>query len=233
MSEIKDLLNEIKSKERHEILQTFISDKGILITPNMRFLYSFRNNTDFKSIFPVDDSTMICDSWLLYFLLKRRKTRYPGSIFFYDFVVATEELNYYLLGGDNAEINEECIRTLKKMSPNNRYYGYSPPFGFENDRAQMDLIEERVKYHSIDVLVIGLGMAKQEIVALSLRTSLQVPYVFCIGSTINALGSNTHQTRRNLNVYGLEWTYRMIHEPLRFVQRKLSDMVEIFFFLKG
>lgn len=71
-----------------------------------------------------------------------------------------------------------------------------------------------------DLIVLGMGMPRQEAVARELRASLDAPcLIVCGGAIIDFLGGKTARAPRWLQAIGLEWAWRLALEPRRLFRR--------------
>ena len=74
--------------------------------------------------------------------------------------------------------------------------------------------------HNSALIVLGMGMPRQEEVALALRAALTQPcLIVCGGAIIDFLGGKTPRAPRWMRRVGLEWVYRLAREPRRLFQR--------------
>jgi exopolysaccharide biosynthesis WecB/TagA/CpsF family protein len=74
--------------------------------------------------------------------------------------------------------------------------------------------------HRPRVIVLGMGMPKQEEVALMLRAALGAPcLIVCGGAIIDFLGGKVPRAPRWMRRSGLEWLFRLGREPLRLWNR--------------
>jgi len=71
-----------------------------------------------------------------------------------------------------------------------------------------------------DLIVLGMGMPKQELVAQALRTRLNFPCtIVCGGAIIDFLAERTARAPMWLRKAGMEWAYRLAKEPTRLFHR--------------
>jgi len=71
-----------------------------------------------------------------------------------------------------------------------------------------------------ELIVLGMGMPKQEAVAQRLRDTLQGPcLIVCGGAILDFLGARVPRAPRLLRTIGLEWAYRLAREPRRLFVR--------------
>jgi N-acetylglucosaminyldiphosphoundecaprenol N-acetyl-beta-D-mannosaminyltransferase len=74
--------------------------------------------------------------------------------------------------------------------------------------------------HRPVVIVLGMGMPRQEEVAEALRAAIGFPcLIVCGGAIIDFLGNKTSRAPAWLRHAGLEWTYRLALEPSRLFRR--------------
>jgi exopolysaccharide biosynthesis WecB/TagA/CpsF family protein len=70
------------------------------------------------------------------------------------------------------------------------------------------------------LIILGMGMPRQEQVAVSLRARLARPaLIVCGGAILDFLGGRVHRAPRVLRHAGLEWTWRLAREPRRLFRR--------------
>jgi N-acetylglucosaminyldiphosphoundecaprenol N-acetyl-beta-D-mannosaminyltransferase len=71
-----------------------------------------------------------------------------------------------------------------------------------------------------DLIVLGMGMPKQEAVAVALRSALSFPcLIVCGGAILDFLGARTPRAPLLMRKVGLEWLYRLALEPRRLFAR--------------
>ena len=88
--------------------------------------------------------------------------------------------------------------------------------GFLDDRAYLALaIQSRP-----ELIVLGMGMPRQEEVAIALRSNLNYPcLIVCGGAIIDFWGGKTSRAPVWMRRSGMEWLYRLQMEPKRLFQR--------------
>lgn len=74
--------------------------------------------------------------------------------------------------------------------------------------------------HRPQLIVLGMGMPRQEEVAMVLRASLGYPcLIVCGGAILDFLGNKTSRAPTWMRRTGLEWSYRLALEPRRLFRR--------------
>lgn len=88
--------------------------------------------------------------------------------------------------------------------------------GFLDTAAYLQLAAE----HRPALIVLGMGMPRQEEVAVVLRGALGYPcLIVCGGAILDFLGNKTSRAPRWMRRGGLEWAYRLALEPKRLFRR--------------
>lgn len=74
--------------------------------------------------------------------------------------------------------------------------------------------------HAPALIILGMGMPRQEIVALALRDALHRPcLIVCGGAILDFLGGRIPRAPKVLRSLGLEWAWRLAREPRRLFRR--------------
>jgi len=74
-----------------------------------------------------------------------------------------------------------------------------------------------------DILLVGMGMGRQERWVLENRDRLEVPVVAVCGACIEYFAGSVSTAPRWLGPLGLEWVYRLLSDPPRFAWRYLVE----------
>ena len=91
----------------------------------------------------------------------------------------------FLLGGDEG-IADKAARVLEEKYPGLRIAGtHCPPFGFEKDPEQMDLIRAKLTEAKPTIVLVALGCPKQERLIDTLRTDFPQTWFFGIGNSLS------------------------------------------------
>ena len=119
-----------------------------------------------------------------------------------------ENLRVYLCGGSDTDI-EKFIILIKTKYPSlnivgskNGYFSYEE-FG--------DLKSDAVSLKP-DLVVLGLGGIKQEIIASKLSPYVE-GYIFTCGAFISQTTENINYYPKSIDKYNLRWAYRFWKEP--------------------
>lgn len=88
--------------------------------------------------------------------------------------------------------------------------------GFQSERAYVEFIRSEAP----DLIVLGMGMPKQELVASLIRREVERPcLIVCGGAIIDFLGGKVRRAPAWVRKAGLEWVFRLLLEPRRLFRR--------------
>lgn len=88
--------------------------------------------------------------------------------------------------------------------------------GFFETEHYLQLLNQ----HRPDLVVLGMGMPKQEMVAEQLREHGPQPFlIVCGGAIIDFLGGKVERAPTFFRHIGMEWSYRLAREPKRLFRR--------------
>ena len=125
----------------------------------------------------------------------------------------------YLYGGHNQGALVQLALNLRQRFPGVRIVGgYSPPhraLSAEEERA----VAEEINRSRADVVWIGIGVPKQEKWMARMRPLLQAPVLIGVGAAFDFHAGLVPQAPNWLQEAGLEWAYRLAHEPRRLWRR--------------
>jgi exopolysaccharide biosynthesis WecB/TagA/CpsF family protein len=130
---------------------------------------------------------------------------------------AREGLKVYLYGA-RPQALKRLVERLPKMVPGLQLAGsYSPPFrltSLEEDAASL----QRIIDSGADILFVGISTPRQETWAHRNRAGLAMPIV-CVGAAFDLHAGMVKMAPRWMQDRGLEWLFRVTHEPRRLGRR--------------
>ncbi len=143
-------------------------------------------------------------------------------------LAAKKQYTMYFFGAAQG-VAAEAARKLTAKNPGLKVVGTdSPPYGFEQDPAQLHAALKKITDASPDILVVGLGTPKQEFFLWENREKLEGILGFGIGAGLDFAAGNVRRAPEWMQKAGLEWFYRLCHEPRRLFKRYLVDDMKIF-----
>jgi N-acetylglucosaminyldiphosphoundecaprenol N-acetyl-beta-D-mannosaminyltransferase len=133
-------------------------------------------------------------------------------------------LSHFFYGGEPG-IPERLTAELKKKFPWLNVVGaYSPPFR-PLKKEEDEEIGRRINEAKPDILWVALGNPKQEIWMYEHRKMLDVPMIIGVGAAFDFLSGNVKHAPKWMQNAGLEWLFRLAHEPRRLWKRYLIGNV--------
>lgn len=90
--------------------------------------------------------------------------------------------------------------------------------GFQSEKRYVESV--RKDCAAFKLVVLGMGMPRQELVAQHLRQVLSGPaLIICGGAILDFMADRVPRAPRLLRENGLEWAYRLLREPRRLFRR--------------
>jgi N-acetylglucosaminyldiphosphoundecaprenol N-acetyl-beta-D-mannosaminyltransferase len=115
--------------------------------------------------------------------------------------------------GAKEEVNKRAVEKLSHTYPEINIVGRS--HGYISEEKMNDLVS-KINDSQADILFVSLGSPKQERWIQKYLPSLDVKICQGIGGTLDVISGNTKRAPSRLQKLGLEFVYRLIHEPKRF-----------------
>jgi N-acetylglucosaminyldiphosphoundecaprenol N-acetyl-beta-D-mannosaminyltransferase len=126
---------------------------------------------------------------------------------------------FYLYGGRNQGALAQLARCLRLRHPGLKIVGgYSPPFR-PLTAAEEESIAADIDRSGADVVWVGIGVPKQEKWMARMRDRLQAPVLIGVGAAFDFHAGLVPQAPPAVQRLGLEWLYRLGHEPRRLWRR--------------
>ncbi len=124
-------------------------------------------------------------------------------------------------GGDT-DVMDKLVKTMETKYPGlNIAYSYSPPFralsSEEDNEVCINIQKSRIR-----ILFVGLGCPKQEIWMAEHKGKLPA-VMLGVGAAFDFLAGRKPQAPKWMQAIGLEWLFRLMHEPRRLARRYLYN----------
>ena len=127
----------------------------------------------------------------------------------------------YLYGGRNQGALVQLALNLRQRYPGVKIVGgYSPPFRELTDEER-DWVVGDIDACGADVVWVGIGQPKQEKWMAEFRARLDAPVLVGVGAAFDFHAGLVPQAPQWMQRMGLEWLYRLAHEPRRLWRRYL------------
>lgn len=116
--------------------------------------------------------------------------------------------------GSSEEVLEKLKDNLKQQFPDLLISGtFSPPFCSVEEIPMLDHCE-MIKESGTDILFIGLGCPKQELLSAKMKKELSIP-ICAVGAAFDFHAGTLAQAPSWMQKHGLEWLFRLLKEPRR------------------
>lgn len=197
------------------------NQKGVIVASlNAYTSYLVCKMKDFPSnqiLFTVDGKIPF---WVFKILTKRNSPALiQGSSFGEFFLKEMRMKRRILVVGGSAHINQLAISKMEELG----YFtiGNSLQFISSKFESQMHELRNQIDEYSIDTVFLCLGQPKQEIIATHLIQLFPAIQILCIGAFIDFFTNSKARAPKFIQFLGLEWLWRLIHEPKRLMSRYL------------
>ena len=128
---------------------------------------------------------------------------------------------FYLYGGRNQGALVQLALNLRRRHPGVRIVGgYSPPHRPLTDEEEAAITAE-INRSRADIVWVGIGVPKQEKWMAQMRAELDAPVLIGVGAAFDFHAGLVPQAPGWIQESGLEWAYRLAHEPRRLWRRYL------------
>lgn len=208
-----------------ELLETLLNNSGVTVAVcNTNTLVTADKNSRFLKLLN-SFSYRVPDGMPLVWIMKLRgydQERLNGmKILLNTIELGLEAQTKHFFLGSSPEVLEKLKTQLKTKYPEVSIEGtLSPPFGTDDEIIKF--IDNNIsKFINTDILWVGLGMPKQEVIMHHLNQSnLNIVGIGAVFEWVAGTKSIAPTPMQNL---GLEWLYRLLKEPRRLWKRYFFD----------
>ena len=203
---------------------------GMFMTLHADMLLKLQQDRDFYEMLPMFQ-VITCDSQVLYFLMKliRRpvQERVSGSDYFPAFCerYRDDPSATIFMCGAGPGIAERAAAKVNSRAGRDIVVGFtSPRFDAVPDGPYVDELAAQINASGATVLMMGMGSPRQERFIAALRPKLtSVRLYMPLGGTIDYEAGAVKRPPAWVTKAGLEWAWRVLHEPRRRWRRYLLD----------
>ncbi|MEB3293951.1 MAG: WecB/TagA/CpsF family glycosyltransferase [Synechococcales bacterium] len=130
-----------------------------------------------------------------------------------------QQLSVFLLGA-KPEILTTALQNLRSQYPQAKFAGHHGYFKSNDEQTNRQIVHQ-INQCRPNVLIVGMGMPRQEQWVQQYRDQLQVNAILTGGAVIDRFAGVVSDCPRWLSRWGLEWCYRLCREPKRLAARYL------------
>jgi N-acetylglucosaminyldiphosphoundecaprenol N-acetyl-beta-D-mannosaminyltransferase len=207
-----------------------------VITANVDHLVTTRKSMEIGKMFQ-DAALVVADGvpllWAARFLKTPLSERINGTDLMEQLckLAAQRGFSVFLLGSPE-EIANDAARNMQRRYPGLKLSGIlSPHPGFENDVAENQKIISQLKESRADILFTSLGFPKGVCWISRHLPAFGIPVVIEVGASFVFIAGKIRRAPRWMQRAGMEWFWRLIHEPRRLWKRYLINDLPFFYYL--
>ena len=196
---------------------------GWMLTPNVDPLRQSRDPA--VAGFFGEADLVVADGMPVLWAARLAGTPLPGRVAGSDLIWSLSEaardrgLTVFLLGG-NPGTADRAAERLRETYPGLKVVGtHCPPFGYERDPDALRAIDEAVGRAQPDIVFVGLPFPKQAHLARRLRGVVPAAWMLCVGVVFSFVVGDIPRAPAWMQRIGLEWVWRLVHEPRRLFRR--------------
>lgn len=216
------------------IEKLIVADKNAyVVTPNVDHIIQLERGGEIVDVYKHAD-LILCDgkplTWISKWYGTPIREKISGSDLFPLLCERAAKKGYKMFFLGAAEgVAAKAAENLEARYPGLDVCGvYSPPYGFENNEAEMNKITKMIKDAAPQILIVGLGAPKQEKFIYHNRERLGVPVSLGLGASLDFEAGQIKRAPKWMADHGLEWLYRITQDPKRLAKRYLIDDRKIF-----
>jgi N-acetylglucosaminyldiphosphoundecaprenol N-acetyl-beta-D-mannosaminyltransferase len=213
-----------------ELLQRLDADGGLVFTVNPDHLWHLQHSAAFTSAYRQADFITV-DSQYVYWALRWLGPGVGNTIAGSDLVpaycrrhAANPAVRIFLLGAQPGVAQRARERLNARAGRELVVGAHGPSMNFVDNPQEIETVLAMVRASDATALMVGLGAPKQEIWLARHRTALpRVKVLMGIGATIDYEAGEVRRAPAWLRRLSLEWTYRVVTEPRRYLLRYLRN----------
>lgn len=232
-------INNLTMDETIENIKNMIENnsKSYIMPINVDVIMKIENDSKLKEISDKADMTLIDGKpliWISKIKKKPIKEKISGSDLVPKLCEVANENKYsiFILGGKEGIAEKAKLNLQEKFSNINIVGVYAPPVGFENNKNELEKINQMINKAMPDILIVCFGCPKQEKWIYENINKYNAKVSICAGATVDFLAGNVKRAPKWMSNCGLEWFYRFLQEPKRLFKRYFIDDIKILKLLK-
>jgi N-acetylglucosaminyldiphosphoundecaprenol N-acetyl-beta-D-mannosaminyltransferase len=224
---------EVAATDEHRaarrVVRAAAGGRGVwLITANLDHLRRYRRESRARGLIDAADH-VVADGMPLVSASRLAGVPLPGRVAGSDLIwklceeAAGEGVSVYLLGGAPGTAERTAAILGERWAELRVAGSCCPPFGFENDPAELARIERALAAARPGLVLVALGFPKQDLLIARLRTLLPEASFAGLGASFSFVAGEIPRAPRWVQRLGGEWLYRLAQEPRRLARRYLRQ----------
>ncbi|MBP2653024.1 MAG: glycosyl transferase, WecB/TagA/CpsF family [Firmicutes bacterium] len=201
-----------------EILENFIAERvsRVVATANAEMIMATKGDSNLAQILEQAD-LVVPDGAGVVWAARYQGCKVPERVAGYDLVqrllaqAASHGYRVYFFGGAEGVADKAC-QAAKKQYPGLKLAGTRNGFFSAKDER---LIIEEIRSTRPDILLVALGVPKQEKWLATHLKELNVPVSIGVGGTFDVMAGNMKRAPLWMQRLNLEWLFRLLMQPKR------------------
>ena len=202
------------------------TEQGYVCACNVHTVMASQEDLELRAAL-VDSSINVPDGQPLVWAINSLGHSLPGRVYGPELMsracdrAAARGHRFYLYGGRNQGALVQLALNLRRRHPGVKIVGgYSPPHRPLTEEERLAIVSE-INHSHADVVWAGIGVPKQEKWMAEMRPDLEAPVLIGVGAAFDFHAGLVPQAPNWVQEAGLEWAYRLAHEPRRLWRRYL------------
>jgi N-acetylglucosaminyldiphosphoundecaprenol N-acetyl-beta-D-mannosaminyltransferase len=204
-------------------------ERMIVAGANLHGLYVAHVDQEYRGLVERPETITIVDGMPVVWLLNAlgysvgRNVRTTWVDWFGDLLsgAADKGLSVFVLGHD-AEVLSTGLNAARRLHPDLRIDG-RPGFFDMEDPASVDAVIDEINGYAPDILIVGMGMPRQERFVERFGRRLAAPVIGLGGAAFAYFAGYEPTPPRWMGRWGLEWLHRLCMDPRRMAWRYMVE----------
>lgn len=227
-------IDNLSMQEALERIDQLVREKksSYIVTPNVDHIVRVEKDPLLKLVY--DNASLVLTDgkpliWISKLYGKPIKEKISGSDLFPLLCEMSAKRNYrlFFIGAAEGVARRVAVKLLERYENLKVVGTYSPPLGFEKDKKEVEKIRQLISETTPDIVIYCLGTPKQEYFMYKYYKSFNVPVSIGLGATLDFEAGNVKRAPKWMSNCGLEWFFRLLHDPKRLFKRYLIDDLAI------
>ena len=215
---IFDKIIKVENEAKSIVKESLNKNSNLLLTYfNQHCFNIYFSNKSYRNLI---DSHFLCylDGIGIYLALKLfgyKNVRKFNASDLNDIILSeliNRRIKIFIIGGRFSENFIDEIRKKHELM----ICGYQN--GYFKESETYELID-KINSSEAQVIMIGMGVPKQEILASKISNSVNINLILCVGNFLEFYFGTKKRIPQNFRNIGIEWAYRLLSEPGRLWKR--------------
>lgn len=213
-------------------------ERTIVGGANLHGLYVNHHSSDYDALLQKPETIVIIDGMPVVWMLRLlghtvdRSHRITWVDWFEDALArAAQEGRAVFILGHTPQILAEGLAKARAKWPSLRIDGTHGFFEIDDNAPDACAAIETVNAFAPDILIVGMGMPRQETFTLRFGSRLNAPVIGLGGAAFAYFAGFEPTPPRWMGRWGLEWSHRLFADPRRMAFRYLIEPLFLSFYL--